>query len=93
MATNSTNPAGEPPAASAVVQAAATTFGAGDLAALVAQLNVWGPQLETAVQQLRGAQMLLENELRQLATNGATELTKIIVAFKAELDGARRRES
>jgi hypothetical protein len=49
-------------------QAASATFGASDVNTLVAQLNACPPQLEVAVQQLRGAQMLIEARVQELAS-------------------------
>jgi hypothetical protein len=61
-------------------------FGASDVQTLVAQLNAWAPQVEQQVQQVRGAAMIAEGRIRQLAEGGAAELTNIAVAFRSELD-------
>jgi hypothetical protein len=63
-----------------------TVFGASDLPMLVAQLNAWAPQVELSVQQVRGAAMVAEGRIQQLAEGGAAELTNIVVAFRNELD-------
>jgi hypothetical protein len=53
---------------------------------LIAQLNVWAPQLELQVQQVLGAAMVAEGRTQQLAEGGAAELTNIVVALRNELD-------
>ena len=62
------------------------TFGAGELQTLVAQLNAWTPQIETAIQELRGAQLVMSGQMQRLVESGENELTNIVVAFRSELD-------
>jgi hypothetical protein len=63
-----------------------TTFGANDVGALVAQLNAWAPQVESAIQQIRGSTMIIEGQLQHLAEGGVVELNNVIIAFRGELD-------
>ena len=64
----------------------ATVFGAGDLQSLVSQLNVWTPQIELTLQELRGAQLVMSGQMQRLIESAEMELMKVIVSFRAELD-------
>ena len=65
---------------------AATVFGAGNLQSLVSQLNVWTPQIELTLQELRGAQLVISGQMQRLIESAEMELMKVIVSFRAELD-------
>ena len=45
---------------------AVTVFGAGDLQSLVSQLNMWTPQIELTLQELRGAQLVMSGQMPML---------------------------
>jgi len=76
---------GSDPAAAAALPVPADTFG-GELATLTNQLNVWSARVEEGIAAVRGEILLIRGDLGKLAQGGATELTRIIVDFRAELD-------
>ena len=63
--------------------AAATVFGAGNLQSLVSQLNVWTPQIELTLQELRGAQLVMSGQMPRLIESAEMELMRVIVSFQA----------
>ena len=65
---------------------ATTVFGAGDLQSLVSQLNLWTPQVELTIQELRGAQLVVSGQIQCLIESAEIKLMKVIVSFWNELD-------
>ena len=86
MASDGTGVAASGAAEGAAPSPSITMFGANELRELIVQLNAWAPQVETAVRETRGAQILMEGQMARIVENGEQEMTKIIVAFQAELD-------
>ena len=52
----------------------------------MSQLNVWTPQIELTLQELRGAQLVTSEQMQRLIESAEMELMKVIVSFRAELD-------
>ena len=68
---------------------ATTVFGAGDLQALVLQLNLWTSQIELTPQELRGAQLVMSGQMQRLVESAEIDIMKVIVSFRNELDVSR----
>ena len=66
--------------------AATTVFGAGDLQSFVSQLNVWTPQTELTLQELRGAQLVISGQMQRVIESAEMELMKVTASFWVELD-------
>ena len=65
--------------------AATTVLGAGDLQSFVSQLNVWTPQTELTLQELRGAQLVISGQMQRVIESAEMELMKVIASFWVEL--------
>ena len=57
-----------------------------DLQSLVSQLNLWTPHIELALQELRGAHLVLSGQMQRLIESTEIELMKVTVSFRNELD-------
>ena len=57
-----------------------------DLQGLVSQPNVWTPQSELSLQEVRRAQLVLSGQMQRLVESAEIELMKVNVLFRSELD-------
>ena len=59
----------------------------------MSQLNLWTPQLELTLQELRGAQLVLSGQMQRLIESTEIELMKVTVSFPNELDTRAAEET
>ena len=50
------------------------------------QVNLWTPQIELTLQELRGAQLVMSGQMQRLIESAEIELMKVIVSFRNKLD-------
>ena len=73
---------------------ATTSFGAGDLQGIVWQLNLWTPQIELTLQELRGAQLEMSGRMQRHVESAEIQLMNVTVSFRNELyTAAEKTES